>query len=392
MVDEEKPIYTISQNGIAEINLFGQIGDYWSAVRGEEFANTIKNLALQKYGEVKRINVRINSPGGSVMHAYTIFSAIQSINQNNTEYKGCWVDTYIDGMAFSAAGWIALAGKKVFMNDYARFMIHNPYTTNPDSSLETKNFTENIRESILDVFVSKTKKTREELSVMMSTTTFLTAKQCLDYGFINEIIPTSKEQKNQFQNYLNSFEIIQNAFKTPEENNQTNFNKTQTPNKPMQLLAKALNLAENASEAEMVEAVNKLRAYEMVNSTYKDKIAVLEAENKLFAENLKQIEKTKIENLVQGFVKDGTIKETERENWTKIAENNFELAENTLKSIKTSVSVQAHPKLSAMVNNKGTEMKFSDFLNNPKELQELKENDLDTYKSLYKNHYGFDYK
>lgn len=69
---------------------------------------------------VKRMNVRINSPGGSIKHGDGIIAAFQ-----NTKME---VHVYVDGMAASMAADIFFAVKKEnrHMGNNSKLMIHNP--------------------------------------------------------------------------------------------------------------------------------------------------------------------------------------------------------------------------------------------------------------------------
>ena len=115
-----KYIKNISED-VATINLHGPIGDYVdnsgnlvSGISGSSFANEMQYLQ----NNCSKINVRINSIGGNVIDGYSIVSAILN------SVVRC--DTYIDGLAASIAGVIAVAGKKCYMADFGTLMIHNP--------------------------------------------------------------------------------------------------------------------------------------------------------------------------------------------------------------------------------------------------------------------------
>lgn len=88
-------------------------GFFEDGTNAKDFANTI--LQLEK--EYKNINIRINSPGGSVFEGLGIVNAI--INSKSH------IETYIDGIAYSMAAIIALSGKKVHMAKNGRLMLHN---------------------------------------------------------------------------------------------------------------------------------------------------------------------------------------------------------------------------------------------------------------------------
>jgi ATP-dependent protease ClpP protease subunit len=64
------------------------------------------------------IRIRINSPGGDVFEGLAIYNAL-SIHPAN-------VSTYVEGVAASAASFIALAGDTRTFAKYATGMVHNP--------------------------------------------------------------------------------------------------------------------------------------------------------------------------------------------------------------------------------------------------------------------------
>jgi ATP-dependent protease ClpP protease subunit len=100
----------------AEIHIYGDIGESWwnETVSARDFVAEIAEL------DVDAITVRINSIGGSVPDGLAIYNAIR-------RHKAI-VTTEIDGMAFSIASLIAMAGDKVHMAANAMLMIHAPWT------------------------------------------------------------------------------------------------------------------------------------------------------------------------------------------------------------------------------------------------------------------------
>ena len=74
--------------------------------------------SLENYEEVENIEVIINSPGGSVVAGYSIYSAL--IRSSKT------VTTVIDGVAASIAGIIFMSGKIRKAYSHSLFMAHNP--------------------------------------------------------------------------------------------------------------------------------------------------------------------------------------------------------------------------------------------------------------------------
>ena len=98
------------------INIYGNIGyDWWSGdgITANWFAREF-DAALAS-GE--DIEIRINSPGGSVFEGIAIYNKIASNNEK--------VTTVVDGIAYSMGAIIAMAGKQRKAMKNATVMLHN---------------------------------------------------------------------------------------------------------------------------------------------------------------------------------------------------------------------------------------------------------------------------
>lgn len=97
-------------NGRASLMLYGEIG---GDVSPERVAAEMSWLA----SEYPMIDVHINSMGGEVFAGIAIFNAL----------KDCpsIVNIYVDGLAASIAGIIALCGKPLHMSRFSRLMLHS---------------------------------------------------------------------------------------------------------------------------------------------------------------------------------------------------------------------------------------------------------------------------
>ena len=127
--------------------------------------------------------VEINSGGGSVYAAAEMYYALKKFNGV--------VNVEIPSIAASAATFLAMAGDKVSMSILAQFMIHGASTYGSGNHLdmsETSEFLRNVDDTIMNAYLTKTSKTREELREMMNKDTYMTAQQALDYGFIDSIL------------------------------------------------------------------------------------------------------------------------------------------------------------------------------------------------------------
>lgn len=134
------------------------------------------------------ITVWINSPGGDVFAAAQIYNMLR-------DYKGA-VTVKIDGLAASAASVIAMAGDEVLVSPVAMLMIHNPATIAMGNAKEMERaigMLNEVKESILNAYETKTGLNRVKLSHMMDEETWFNAKKAVELGFADKILFSDTE-------------------------------------------------------------------------------------------------------------------------------------------------------------------------------------------------------
>ena len=141
--------------------------------------------ALEQLPEGEMLTLEINSNGGSVWAGGEIYSVLRGSN----------VDTVaeIQSLAASAASYIAIGCNRVLISPVAQMMIHLPSTTTRGAVPEHRQsikILNGIKDSILNAYEikSKGKRTRQQLSAMIDSETWLTAQQALDAGLVDEIL------------------------------------------------------------------------------------------------------------------------------------------------------------------------------------------------------------
>lgn len=170
----------------AELLLYGAISDsswYEDDITPRLFATELKALGGRP------LTVRVNSPGGDVFAAQSIYNLLKS-------YSG-HVTVRVDGLAASAATIVTCAGDTIIMPRNALYMIHNPSTMAWGDAKEmrtTADVLDTVRETILSVYRKRTgdRLTNDELTAMMDEETWLTADEALAYGFVDRIDEESK--------------------------------------------------------------------------------------------------------------------------------------------------------------------------------------------------------
>lgn len=168
----------------ATVYIYGVIGDSWDedeANRAKEFSQTLDALSP------KPLDIRIDSPGGDVFEGYAIASAIQ-------RYEG---DThaFIDGVAASAASYIAIMADKVTMNDFAAFMIHNAWGIvigNRHDMHAMADQLEGIDDNIARIISGRTGMELDAVKNAMDAETWYFGNDALENGFCDEVIETEQ--------------------------------------------------------------------------------------------------------------------------------------------------------------------------------------------------------
>jgi ATP-dependent protease ClpP protease subunit len=168
--------YTIRAQALgAEVVIYDEIGAYGVSAKG-----FLAELGALPDGTP--LALRLNSPGGSVFDAVAIYNAIK-------RHSGT-VTVWIDGIAASAASYIAMAGDEIVMPENAFLMIHDPAGMVMGTAIDMRAMAEaldKIKGSLLQGYAAKSGRAQEEIAPLMAAETWLDAKDALDLGFADRI-------------------------------------------------------------------------------------------------------------------------------------------------------------------------------------------------------------
>jgi ATP-dependent Clp protease protease subunit len=163
-----------------EITIYGDIGeDFWT---GEGITPASVKKQMDAAGKFDQLSVRINSPGGSAFDGVAIYNVLRS--------AGKPVAVIVDGLAASAASIIAMAGDTVTMGRGSMLMLHNPWTIAVGNSADLHAqavVLEKIADSMNDVYVTRSGKTKDEIKAVLDAETWLSAQDAVDQGFADSI-------------------------------------------------------------------------------------------------------------------------------------------------------------------------------------------------------------
>ncbi len=154
----------------------------------DEVANVViaQMLFLASKDPSKDIKLYINSPGGSVTAGFAVYDTIQ--------YVKCDVVTICIGQAASMAAVLLAAGTpgKRSALPNARILIHQVFGGSQGQATDVKLQTEELlrmRDQIDRILARHTGKTVKKIAKDTDRDYFMSAKEAVEYGLIDRIIP-----------------------------------------------------------------------------------------------------------------------------------------------------------------------------------------------------------
>jgi ATP-dependent Clp endopeptidase proteolytic subunit ClpP len=174
---------TGAENSAARINIYDRIGASWweEGVTAQAFVSQLQ--AIDDGGE---LNVHISTDGGDTKDGTVMYNEL-------IKRKGI-TNVMIDGYAISMGSLIAMAGKnsggKTTMAKNALMMIHKPISEmrgNADDLRKQADTLDTVENALISPYVDATGKSKEDIKAMLKATTWMTAEEALEHGFITDI-------------------------------------------------------------------------------------------------------------------------------------------------------------------------------------------------------------
>lgn len=181
----------------AEIAIYGTIdgsGWYEDSISSKDILNALKAMG----DSVKKVHVRINSPGGSVFEGIAIHSLLKNSNKE--------IITYCDGIAASIASIIFMAGEKRYIATGATVMIHKPMSGvwgNTKDLMEMIDRLDMVEDQLVAIYKKRTNLDDFELRDYIAKETFFDSEESINYGFATEEMPDDV--------YVNMAACLENA-------------------------------------------------------------------------------------------------------------------------------------------------------------------------------------
>lgn len=238
-----------SGTGTAEVLIYDEIG-YWG-VMAADFARDVNAL------DVDELTVRINSPGGEVHDGVAILNTLR-------DHKAT-ITVIVDGLAASAASFIAMAGDEIVMNRNAEMMIHDAWGLcrgNADEMAKYVDYLEQVSDNVASIYAERAGGTADEWRSLMREETWYTAQEAVDAGLADRVAEkkTGSDSKGSNRFDLSVFNYAGRgsapAPKFPRPANRAEVrpgNKSRASTNPADVSAAGVSIPEGGSTVEFTE-------------------------------------------------------------------------------------------------------------------------------------------
>ena len=343
----------VPSKGEVAILLYGDVG-YDEKVDSSRVVAELLSLE-QTY---KKIDVRINSNGGDVFSGMAIYQALRMSKANIT--------IYIDGVAASIAGIIALCGKPLFMSPYAKLMLHSVSGGaygNASELRHTAELIETLQEDLAGMIADKSGLTKEEILIRYfdEKDHWITAKEALAMKFIDGIYDWKEEEvkassTEELYTYFNN-----RLYKQPLNNIEM------TLKEQLKGIASFANLANDEA------VLNHIRELENKAS----KVEILERTVQGYKDKLEALEKQEINTFLDKAISEGKITKEQKSSFANLMIKDRE----TTESIIHSMTATPMPRASSVWQGNGKDGDFTnkswDELDKAGVLAQLREQNLE---------------
>jgi ATP-dependent protease ClpP protease subunit len=162
----------------AEVFIYGHIGDYYEAddVTAAAFTKALRGITASA------IDLRVNSPGGSVFDGIAIYTAL-------LEHPAV-VDVSVDGVAASAASFVSMAGDTIAIQKPAKMMIHDAtgiVLGNAADMQEMADLLNDLSDTIAGIYADRAGGTPAKWRDAMKAETWYSAAAAVEAGLADRV-------------------------------------------------------------------------------------------------------------------------------------------------------------------------------------------------------------
>jgi ATP-dependent protease ClpP protease subunit len=167
-----------------EVAIYDEIG-YWG-VTASDFVNELQGV------DAKNITLRVNSPGGDVFDGLAILNSLRN--------HPATVNVMVDGLAASAASFIAMAGDSVTMAPNSMMMIHEASGLCMGNSVDMRELADLLDKTsanIADIYSRRSGRPADEHRTAMRAETWYSDQEAVDAGLADTVLGSDSQPDNK---------------------------------------------------------------------------------------------------------------------------------------------------------------------------------------------------
>lgn len=204
----------------ADLFIYGEIVqeksvDWWT---GEESQTEIGLMdfkkSLDELGNIQKLNIYINSPGGDVFTASTMISMLERLKDKGTE-----INAYVDGLSASAASFLMFVADNIYLYKNSIVMVHKPMSWavgNANDMQKTIDALNKIEDSVMiPMYLSKAKCDEVLIKELIDAETWLSSTEMQEYFDVTvlneEKVAVASISSKLFDKYKNVPDFIKNV-------------------------------------------------------------------------------------------------------------------------------------------------------------------------------------
>lgn len=358
----------IPGDGEVAILLYGDVGDGEKVESGRVVSEL---MALQ--AQYKKIDVRINSIGGDVFSGIAIYNALRTSPADIT--------IYVDGVAASIAGIIALCGKPLYMSPYAKLMLHSvsggSYGT-ASALRRTAQMIENLQGDLAGMIASRCGMTPEEVASRYfdEQDHWISAREAVDMKLADGIYQMADSPARQPATTEEIYQYFNNRLQERPQ--------TKTEMAFLDELKNIPSFKDKADEGAILAHIKNLE-------NKATKVDALEAANKTLKAQLDAKEQGEVTALLDKAVSDGRITKEQRPQFEKLMASDRATTEAVLNGMKPANHKRATDFINQGEGAGDLASKSWDELDKAGRLSELKNKDAKLFADKFKEKFGVEY-
>lgn len=189
-----------------DLYIYDTIGGYWGGILAKDVVKALEDMA-----GVKTLNIYINSPGGDVFEAVAMMSVIERFDGTK--------NVVVDGIAASAASFVAMVGDTITTSASAMWMIHEPWGFAMGSAAEMRKSAEmldKINGNMVELYAERTGAKPADIKQWLADETWMTAAEAKERGFTDHVTDDEKASDGGDQAAAAYADVFATYKKTPE--------------------------------------------------------------------------------------------------------------------------------------------------------------------------------